>query len=72
MKSKKFAIRLVTTLACLAFATTLVAEDPKPLQVGDVAPDFELINREGKKEKLSSRFKKDGKPVILLFSRAHW
>lgn len=72
MISKRIVMHLVTTLACLAFATSLAAEAPKPLQVGDVAPDFELINREGKKEKLSSRFKKDGKPVILLFSRAHW
>ncbi|GEM_PF-1948137 len=42
------------------------------LKVGDQAPDFDIESLDGKRIKLSERFGKDGRPVILLFSRANW
>ena len=42
------------------------------LKVGDKAPDFEVETLAGTKFKLSNQFGKDGKPTILLFSRANW
>ena len=45
--------------------------DVKPHVVGDKASDFELQSV-GKKIKLSDRFAGDGKPVVVVFSRANW
>jgi len=42
------------------------------LKVGDKAPDFEVETLDGTKFKLSDRFGDDGKPTVLLFSRANW
>ncbi len=42
-----------------------------PHKVGDKASDFELQGI-GKKIKLSERFGKNGRPVVVVFSRAHW
>ena len=42
------------------------------LKVGDKAPDFVVETLAGTKFKLSNQFSKDGKPTILLFSRANW
>jgi len=42
------------------------------LKVGDKAPDFEVETLAGTKFKLSDRFGEDGKPTLLLFSRANW
>lgn len=47
------------------------AEDDGPLKVGDTATDFELQSIE-KKIKLSDRFGDEGKPVVVVFSRANW
>ena len=44
----------------------------EPVAVGEQAPDFELKTFDEKTVKLSDRFSDDGKPVVLLFSRAHW
>lgn len=42
-----------------------------PLAVGDKATDFDLQTIDGK-VKLSSFSGENGKPVVLLFSRANW
>lgn len=42
-----------------------------PLVVGDSAADFDLQGIDGK-IKLSERFGDDGKPVVVVFSRANW
>ena len=47
-------------------------EKPKPVAVGEKAPDFELETFDDKTVKLSDRFGEKGKPVVLLFSRANW
>ena len=46
-------------------------KDDGPLKVGDKATDFELQSID-KKIKLSDRFGEDGKPVVVVFSRANW
>lgn len=51
--------------------TELKADNPKQaLKVGDLAPNFELLNQEGKKVSLKEFRGK--KSVVLAFSRAHW
>ena len=42
------------------------------LAVGDAAPDFELATFDDATVTLSERFGEEGKPVVLLFSRASW
>lgn len=45
------------------------------LAVGDAAPDFTLKTFDDKTVVLSERFAgegREGKPVVLLFSRANW
>ena len=42
-----------------------------PLVAGDMATDFELQGIDGK-VKLFERFGDDGKPVVVVFSRANW
>ena len=44
--------------------------NPQGLQVGDAAPEIELINHEGESFKLSSELKKG--PVVLVFYRGNW
>lgn len=69
---------LPTAILVLGLGVSLYADDKEsvePLQVGDKAPDFEIETFDGKTIKLSDRFasgKKSGRPVVLLFSRAHW
>ena len=56
-------------------ATSDVAVDDSPLQIGDLAPDFELKGIEGKTTKLSDFRRsesKEGKNVLVTFVRAHW
>ncbi len=48
------------------------APDIQPVAVGDQAPDFDLPTFDDKTVKLSDRFGEQGKPVVLLFSRAFW
>lgn len=42
------------------------------LKVGDKAPDFTIGTFEDKNVVLSERFGDEGRPVVLLFSRANW
>lgn len=52
-------------------STEKPAKEEGALAVGDAATDFELQSI-GKKIKLSDRFGDDGKPVVVVFSRANW
>lgn len=47
------------------------SEDSGPHKVGDKASDFNLQSI-GKKVKLSDNFGENGKPVVVVFSRANW
>ena len=65
---------LATCLLCLA-AGPIDAQDSKDvpeLKAGDKAPDFEVTTITGDKLKLSDRFGEQGRPTVLLFSRANW
>ena len=42
----------------------------KPLAVGEVAPDFTLVEQNGKKVSLSDS--KGKSPVVLVFYRGYW
>ncbi len=57
---------------CLVGLFLSTASAQSTLKVGDKAPDFEIETLDGTKFKLSDRFGEDGKPTILLFSRANW
>ncbi len=68
---------IVTVFITLIFASSLFSqikttETPKPvaLKSGDIAPDFELNDQNGKSIKLSKLTKKS--PVILVFYRGFW
>jgi len=60
----------VLLLFLLPGATRTLADDPKPVGVGDQAPDFGLTNQADETVKLSSLQGK--KNVVLAFTRAHW
>ena len=60
-------------------SSSLLAADPsgaadakrgKPVAAGDVAPDFTLVDRDGRKHTLSAELGK--RPVVLVFYRGHW
>jgi cytochrome oxidase Cu insertion factor (SCO1/SenC/PrrC family) len=73
-------IKLLLMMVILAIGTTSTAygqsgkkaEASAELAVGDAAPDFELATLGDETVTLSERFGDEGKPVILLFSRANW
>lgn len=52
------------------FSLLSAASQAGEVKVGEVAPDFELKNQDGKVVKLSDY--KGKKKVVLVFSRGHW
>lgn len=73
--------RPIAVLFFSLFLTTLVtaqepaaAESAAPgkLAIGEPVPNFKLKSLGDKPVVLSERFGAEGKPVILLFSRANW
>ena len=42
----------------------------KPVGVGEVAPDFTLVDHNGQKHSLSAERGK--RPVVLIFYRGYW
>ncbi len=42
----------------------------EPIGVGDIAPDFTLVDHNGQKRALSEDRGK--RPVVLIFYRGHW
>ena len=74
-------MKLLLMMAFLAIGTTSTVfgqsgtktqEAAAELAVGDAAPDFELETLDDATVTLSERFGDEGRPVILLFSRANW
>jgi hypothetical protein len=41
-----------------------------PVRAGDIAPDFTLVDQDGRGHSLSAERGK--RPVVLLFYRGHW
>lgn len=62
---------LLTTFFLLGISAVAVGQS-EPVAVGDAAPSFELQTIGDETVTLSDRFGEDGKPVVLLFSRASW
>jgi len=52
-----------STLAC-------AAERAGPVAVGEIAPDFTLIDQNGRKHTLSAE--RGRQPVVLVFYRGYW
>ncbi len=63
-----FLVAIFATFSSLGFGQ----DSDAALAVGDQAPNFELETFDDKVVTLSERFGEEGKPVILLFSRANW
>ena len=70
---------LLLAAGTLVSSPPLMAADPsgaaavkrgKPVAAGDVAPDFTLVDRDGRKHTLSAERRK--RPVVLVFYRGHW
>jgi cytochrome oxidase Cu insertion factor (SCO1/SenC/PrrC family) len=61
-------------LAALAFAAPLHAADSAkratPVAAGEKAPDFTLVDQNGRKHTLSTELAK--RPVVLVFYRGYW
>ncbi len=66
----RFALSCLFLFACATLATA--QDQDAELAVGDAAPDFELATFDDATVTLSERFGEEGKPVVLLFSRASW
>ena len=70
MKMTFFFLAQFLGISCLAVGTALqAAESPKPLKVGDKAPDFELKGSDGKEYKLSN-FKGKKAVVVAWYPKA--
>jgi peroxiredoxin len=65
MKTK---ILIILMLVMLSFTTSFAQQTA--LKVGDKAPDFTLLNQNGKAVKLSAVAKKSN--VVLVFYRGWW
>lgn len=63
---------ILSALLLLFMAGSTFGQDEETLSVGDKAPDFEAKTFDDGTVTLSERFGEEGKPVILLFSRANW
>lgn len=57
----------------IATDSKAAAQDPvKPLEVGELAPDFAVEALGGKTLRLSEHLALAAGPTIVLFNRAHW
>lgn len=63
---------LLAICGCMIYATNLAAQTPRstPLGVGEMAPDFTLVDHHGQKTTLSGSRGKN--PVVLVFYRGYW
>ena len=66
-------VHRILVLACsiiIGVNTTSVQTRPKPLAVGETAPDFTLVDHRGQKVTLSDS--KGKNPVVVVFYRGYW
>jgi cytochrome oxidase Cu insertion factor (SCO1/SenC/PrrC family) len=59
----------VSIIAALAITASLTASAAEPPKVGQRAPDFTLVDQNGKKVSLSAA---RGHKVVLVFYRGYW
>ena len=65
----RFAVAVVALSGIVASAIATATNAAEPLAVGDKAPDFAAIDAAGATVRLAD-FR--GKPLVLVFTRAHW
>ena len=63
-------LSLLSLCAALAAGWAFGQAREKPVTVGDMAPDFTLVDQNGEKRSLSAERGK--RPVVLVFYRGHW
>lgn len=61
---------LALLLSVALISATGARAQTKPLAAGETAPDFTLVDHQGKKVTLSAA--KDKSPVVLVFYRGYW
>ena len=61
---------LLLVCAALIAGTAYGQAREKPVGVGEVAPDFTLVDHNGQKHALAAERGK--RPVVLIFYRGHW
>ncbi len=68
--SKQF---IVAAVLGLAFGSLCEAQEkPAPLKVGDKVTEFKLESMNDEMVESGKQFGDEGRPAILLFSRANW
>ena len=68
--SKTLAAAFLIIIASVNTTTARAQTVAKPVKVGDVAPNFTLVDHRGNKVRLSDS--KGKSPVVLVFYRGYW
>ena len=63
---------VVTTLALVFSSLSEAQEKPAPLKVGDKVTEFKLNSINNRTIESNKQFGEEGRPAIMLFSRANW
>ena len=66
----KKTLSLLFIYALLSAGAAFGQAREKPVEIGDMAPDFTLVDQNGRKRSLSEERGK--RPVVLVFYRGHW
>ena len=66
---KLFSLTYILSLSIFVFAQTETVY-PTGLKIGDKAPDFQMVDQNGKKVHLANLLKQG--PVVLVFYRGEW
>lgn len=68
--SRTLTIALVIFVGLLHTASARAQSGTKPLGIGETAPDFTLVDQQGRKVTLSDSRGKN--PVVVVFYRGYW
>ena len=70
MKTKAIIAIILIACALAPFASAQGQMREKPVGVGETAPDFTLVDQNGRKHSLAAERGK--RPVVLVFYRGYW